>query len=231
MTGIDELGDQVLYPRDADATARADLSAIARVHDYPKGNILFYHGEPSDAVYIVLAGKVKISFISEEGREVILAVMRPGGVFGLVGALDAAARHVGTAITITDCRLAKVPREEYLAWFDRHPRIHRPMLGDFARMLACAYEKIAQQALYSVKDRLLAVLIEIARADGRLGEGEAVEFIRPTHQELADMVGTTRVVVSRLLKELIEEDEALAERSGKVIRVSLRRVELAEAGM
>ncbi|HUG42311.1 MAG TPA: Crp/Fnr family transcriptional regulator [Longimicrobiales bacterium] len=226
MTDLHELTETLATLRNSDSAAARQLSAIAHVHDYPKGNVLFYHGEPSDAVYIVLEGKVKISFISDEGREVILAVMRPGGIFGLLGALDNSARHVGTAVTIGECRLAKIPRSQYLAWFDGHPELHRPMLGDFAQMLSEAYEKIGQQALFSVKDRLLAVLLDMARADGRPREGEAVEFDRPTHQELAEMVGTTRVVVSRLFKELIAEHDVLAtEKRGKVIRVSLKKVE------
>jgi CRP/FNR family transcriptional regulator, cyclic AMP receptor protein len=226
--------DRVPSPRDADPDARRELAQIARIHPYPKGNILFYDGESADAVYIVVDGKVKISFVSEEGREVVLAIMRPGGTVGLLGALDDRAAHVGTAITITDARLARIPRDAYLAWFDRHTHLHRIVLGDFAHMLAHAYQKIARQALLPVKQRLLAALVEIARTDGRPGadeEGGQVEFVRPTHQELAEIIGTTRVVVSRLLKELVHEEGAIAESGGKVMRVALKKVVEYEPGL
>lgn len=219
----EDLAADLFHLDEADPDARRELSRIAHAHVYPRGNILFYDGEPADAVYIVMEGRVKVSLISEEGREVVLAVMRPGDAFGLLGALDPRACHVGTASTITDARLAKIPRDPFLAWFDRHPAIHRPILGDFAAMLSHAYQKIGQQALMPVKERLRAALIELARADGRPGPSDLVEFERPTHQELADLIGTTRVVVSRLLKELVEDEPSIAA-TGRVIRVSLRKV-------
>jgi CRP/FNR family transcriptional regulator, cyclic AMP receptor protein len=223
--------DPALMATAGDADAGRQLVDIARVHPYPKGNILFYDGEPADAVFVVLSGRVKISFISEEGREVVLAVIRPGGTVGLLGALAEPARHVGTAIIISDAHLARISRDAYLAWFDRNAHLHRAVLGDFARMLAHAYHKIGRQALYPVKQRLLAALVDIARADGSGAGGDEVEFVRPTHQELADMIGSTRVVVSRILKELVQEDDALAETGGKIMRVSLKKIVPPEAMM
>jgi CRP/FNR family transcriptional regulator, cyclic AMP receptor protein len=224
-----DLDDLVRVMPDADPDARRELADLARIHPYPKGNILFYDGEPADALFIVLDGKVKISFISEEGREVVLAIIRTGGTVGLLGALDDRAVHVGTAITISDARLARIPRDAYLDWFDRHANLHRALVGAFARMLADAYTKIGQQALFPVKQRLLATLVDIARKDGQPERGDdaahgEIVFVRPTHQELADMIGSTRVVVSRLLKELVEEETAIAEDGGKVMRVALSRV-------
>lgn len=223
--------DPALMATAGDADAGRQLVDIARVHPYPKGNILFYDGEPADAVFVVLSGRVKISFISEEGREVVLAVIRPGGTVGLLGALAEPARHVGTAIIISDAHLARISRDAYLAWFDRNAHLHRAVVGDFARMLAHAYHKIGRQALFPVKQRLLAALVDIARADGSGAGGDEVEFVRPTHQELADMIGSTRVVVSRILKELVQEDEALAETGGKIMRVSLKKIVPPEAMM
>lgn len=227
--------DPALMATAGDDDAGRQLVDIARVHPYPKGNILFYDGEPADAVFVVLSGRVKISFISEEGREVVLAVIRPGGTVGLLGALAEPARHVGTAIIISDAHLARVSRDAYLAWFDRNAHLHRAVLGDFAGMLAHAYHKIGRQALLPVKQRLLAALVDIARADGHSdgsgADGDEVEFVRPTHQELADMIGSTRVVVSRILKELVHEDDALAETGGKIMRVSLKKIVPPEAMM
>jgi CRP-like cAMP-binding protein len=81
-----------------------------------------------------------------------------------------------------------------------------------------AYQKIGEHALLSVKERLLYTLLEIAEQEGELGpEGDWI-FTRPTHQELADRIGSSREVVSRVLKELLESE--LLEAEGKIIRVS-----------
>jgi len=223
VSALPEILPTIPFLRDAPADARDELDRMAVCHDYPKGNILFYDGERCDTVYIVLDGRVKISLISEEGREVILAGIRPTGLFGLVASIEGHGAHIGTAATVTHCRLAKIPVEGFNAWLGRHPDLQRPLLSELARMLREAYQKIGIHSLLPVKQRLLSTLVDIATADGEPGREGEIVFVRPTHQELADMVGTTRVVVSRLLKELVEEDEAI-ESSGKVMRVSVQKV-------
>jgi CRP/FNR family transcriptional regulator, cyclic AMP receptor protein len=204
--------------------ATAELMRSAGTRRYPKGNILFYHGEPADYVFLVLDGRINISLISDEGREVILATIRQGGIFGLIAALDGGT-HIGSAMAATDCTLAKIPRDAFTGWFERYPQVQGPLAVEFARMLRAAYEKIGEQSLLPVKKRLLATLVEIARSEGRPGQDDDVVFVRPTHEELAQLIGSSRVVISRILKELLEEDDAI-EASGRVMRVSLHKVEL-----
>ena len=80
-------------------------------------------------------------------------------------------------------------------------------------------QRIGEHALLSVKERLLYALLEIAEREGeRHPEGDGIVFTRPTHQELADRIGSSREVVSRMLKELLDSDLLQAE--GKVIRVT-----------
>lgn len=217
--------DTVFFVPKQDPSASEELARVAIVHTYPRGNILSYHGEPADTICIVLEGRLKISLISDEGREVVLATIRPGGVFGVIAALDDGS-HIGTATALTECVLAKIPREAFLSWLMRHPTAQGPLLVEFARQLRNAYEKIGEQSLLPVKKRLLAALVEIARSEGRPATGsDEVEFVRPTHEELAQLVGSSRVVISRLLKELLSEEEAIAAQ-GRVIRVSLEKVEV-----
>lgn len=222
MSELEAILPNVFFLREASEAVRQQLARIAICHEYPRGNILYYHGEPVESIYIVVAGQVKIELISGEGREVTLAVVRPAGVFGLVAAL-AQSPHIGTAVTVTECHLAKLSRGAFMPWLAGHHELHQPLAAELAHLLRDAYEKIGEQALLSVKRRLLATLLEIARAEGRREKEGEVVFVRPTHQELAERVGTTRVVVSRLLKELIQEEEDLKVQ-GRVFRVSLRTV-------
>jgi CRP/FNR family transcriptional regulator, cyclic AMP receptor protein len=169
-------------------------------------------------VFIVLKGRVKVSMVSSDGREVILAVLERGGVFGMIEALDGGPR-VGTAVSLSGCRLAKIALDPFLRWLAAYPEVQQKLLVGFAQMLRRAYSKVGEQALHPVKRRLYTTLVEIARAEGEL-RGDGVVFQRPTHQELADRTGSSRVVISRLLKELlVEDDELLAE--GKTIRLPL----------
>ena len=70
------------FARGADAEAMERLANMAVCHDYPKRNILFYRGEPASAVYLVVKGKVKLLLDNEEGREVVVTLLRPGDLFG-----------------------------------------------------------------------------------------------------------------------------------------------------
>jgi CRP/FNR family transcriptional regulator, cyclic AMP receptor protein len=215
---LDAVLERVVFLQDESAEVRAELAEIAILHDYPKGNILFYHGDPSDAVYIVLDGRVKVTLMNADGREVILAVMQTAGVFGLVEALDGGP-HAGTAITLSACRLAKIPSGRFVSWLHQHPLLHQRLVIGLARMLRDAYEKVGEQALLPVKRRLLSALLDIARSDGQQ-RGADVVFRVPTHQELAERVGSSRVVISRILKELIAEEESLTAH-GRVLRVPM----------
>jgi CRP-like cAMP-binding protein len=213
---------QVDFLQNETMSALQQLMTLATPHTYPKGNLLFCHGDAASAVYVVLSGRVKVSLLSEEGREVILAVIRPAELMGLDAALDDG-RNFGTATTVTRCRLARIDRNAFLDWLQDHPTAQRGLLGELSRRLHFAWEKIGEQALLPVKRRLLMTLIELARQDGTSEAGEAggpVTFVRPTHQELAELIGSSRVVVSRILKELLEEEDAFAA-EGNVIRVYL----------
>ncbi len=208
---------ELVFLQGAKDESQHELAQLAICHTYPRGNILFYHGDAGDAVYIVLRGRVKLSLMNEEGREVILAVMQRGGVFGLVEALDGGP-HPATAVTQTPCRLARIPADRFLAWLRQHPRIHQRVVIGLAQLVRDAYGKVGEQALLPVKRRLYAALLEIARSDGQ-PDGEEIVLAIPTHQELAERVGSSRVVISRSLKELIEEEDLNVK--GRVLRLPM----------
>lgn len=223
---IDAVLSQVFFLRGVSEEDRAALAELAICRSYPRSNILFYHGDPCDAVYIVLSGRVKISLMNEEGREMVLSVPGPGDVFGLIAALDGG-QHIGNAIVASDCQLARISRDRFTGWFEKLPHLHYPLLIEFAGMLRKAYEKLGEQALLPVKRRLLGALLEIARSEGTPSGVDGVAFFRPTHQELAELVGSSREVISRLLKELIEEEDDLSI-EGRVIRLPMSALVMRE---
>lgn len=202
------------------AAGEEDRRALANevtTHVYPKGNRIHHHGEPCSAVFFVISGRAKVSLMNEDGREVVLRTVRRGDVFGLDAALGNAP-YFGTCTVTTRSQLGKIPRESFLAWLRERPNVQEQILFDLARGLRSAYEKIGEQALLSVKRRLLMAIVDLARLEGIPGQRGELSFIRPTHQELAEIVGSTRVVISRMLKELLQEETAITAR-GNVIRV------------
>jgi CRP/FNR family transcriptional regulator, cyclic AMP receptor protein len=220
--------EQLFLLRACDAAAAAEFMGLAHCHAYPKGNLLYYHGEPVDALYVVLSGHVNVSMMHEDGREVLLASVRPPNVLGLVAALDGG-NHAGTAVTGAPCSLARIRRDDFLRFLAAHGELYQPIAAQLASLLRVAYERLGEQALLPVKKRLLAALIQMARDEGfARADGDEVTFVRPTHQELAARVGSSREVVTRVLKQLLEEEEALSAQ-GRVMRVVLHSVVLPES--
>lgn len=204
--------------KEADDEALEELSRLALCHDYPKNNILFYQGDPVGAVYLVLSGRIKITLNNEEGREVIVAMARPGDLFGLASALDGGPQPAN-AVTVVRSRLAKFDGEAFTGWLERNPCTHGALLAQLSGRVRDAYQKIGEHALLGVKERLLFALLDIAELEGRPDpDAGTIVFTRPTHQELAYRIGSSREVVSRLLKELLDSD--LLQQEGRVIRVS-----------
>jgi CRP-like cAMP-binding protein len=194
-----------------------ELAGMAMCHDYPKNNVLLYAGDPARAVFLVMSGGVKVSLMNEEAKEVVIGIERAGGLIGLVPLIDSGAQPAN-AVTIAPSRLARFSGSELLSWVERQAEVAAALRRELASAVRQAYQKIGEHALLSVKERLLYTLLEIAEQEGELGpEGDWI-FTRPTHQELADRIGSSREVVSRVLKELLESE--LLEAEGKIIRVS-----------
>src|SRR4029079_17581555 len=94
------------------------------------------------------------------------------------------------------------------------------IVSALVKMLRGVYERAGMQALLPVKRRVRAALIDVAQNTGVLDDGHEYVAPRPTHQELAERIGSTRVVVSRVIKELLDEDD-LIRMQGTELRVRL----------
>jgi CRP-like cAMP-binding protein len=117
--------------------------------------------------------------------------------------------------------MARFNGEAFLGWTRRSSGAQYALMRELTRRVRELNEKIGAHALMSTRDRLLDTLLDIADAEGESEPGdESVIFTRPTHQELANRIGTSREVVSRLLAELMDEDVLEAD-EGRVIRVPL----------
>jgi CRP-like cAMP-binding protein len=219
MNEIEAILPRVHFLREESEEARRDLARSAIARTYPKGNLLFCHGDPCTALFIIMQGRAKVSLLSDEGREMVLTTMRTGQAIGLDAVLTQQTCF-GACTTLTEARIARIPRDAFMGWIRRNPHVMEPLLAEFSHRLRAAYEMLGAQALLPVKKRLLMTLVDIARAEGIPTRSGEVSFVRPTHQELAELVGSTRVVISRLLKEILEEQHSFEAR-GNVIRVYL----------
>ena len=184
-------------PTQLSAAALALLDPYGRVKGYPKHTVLLYAGSPSPACYVVLRGRLRVYVSAPNGKELTLSRPGPGEPVGDLGLLDETPA-VGTAVTLTPATLLVVPRARFGTCLAEHPDLALSFLRLAAQRMAHLTDLAQSLAFADVHSRITALLGALAQErDGDLG----VER-RLTHQEIADMIGSTRETVCRVMKEL-----------------------------
>ena len=181
-----------------------DLEAIARVtitRSYDKDQVIILAEEEGDSLFIIADGQVKVSIVSEDGREVILSLLGEGAVFGELSVLDGKPRSANVVAT-QDTKLYMLRRADFLQLIYKVPQIAVGLLAELAARLRKTDRKIEGLALLDVTSRISETLLQLADEQGSETKfGVSLEE-RPTHQQLASMSGTTRETVARVLKRL-----------------------------
>ena len=207
---------QSLFRRTSPA-AQADIAARVRMRCMRKGARLMSQRDPSDGLFILHRGRVKLYIHEDRGRSVTLAVLHPGEIFGENAALDGRERGVA-AVALEEVTVLVLPRAELLAHLDRHPETAVPLLMELSKRMRQRTEIIASIGLRDVDARLARVLVDLARTDSPDREEVPIIHHRPTHRELAEMIGTRRETVSRALTQFTRKGWVTAR--GRSLRLS-----------
>lgn len=195
---------------------RRALLQLGRRRRFPRGAALFREGERSDGVFLVLEGRVKISYFTDEGREVVLSVRGPGDLLGELSTLDGEPRSAsGTAMGTVEAIL--VPAEAFLAFVEAHLRVGLVLLRMLSRRLREATRRRIEYGTYDTLGRVARRLLELAE-EGTATRGAGIEIpLRLSQEELAGWVGASREAVSRALRLLRQRGWVATHRRGVVI--------------
>lgn len=197
----------------------SELDAIDRVSItkiFPKDKIILLEDEEGDTLFIIIKGKVKVTTYSESGKEVIFSILNAGDFFGEMSLLDGKPRSA-TVVSMEDAQIQLIRRTEFYRLLENHPRIALRLLEELASRLRKADERIESLAILDVTGRIAGILLQFAEDRGIINNSEVIIKSRPTHQELANMVGTTRETVTRVLKQL--EDKSYIMMAGKDVTI------------
>ena len=184
--------------------SEVDIQALARLttrRRYPKDTVVFFENEQGDTLFMILEGRVRVTILGDDGREVILSVLGPGDFFGEIALLDNEPRSA-TAIAAEDSELLLLQRNEFQGAMSENPSISGALIRVLTARLRRANHQISTLALLDVYGRVARVILDIAREEGRRLKDGRIAFRRATHQELANRIGTTRETVTRMLKDL-----------------------------
>lgn len=198
---------EVPYFQELPAAAIAGLARRARLREVTAGEPILMQGQECAGLGVVVAGQVRVSRSSPEGREQVLRILGPGRTFNDVAAIDGKP-NPGTVTAAEDSVVGLIPREMLLRLIDEYPGVSAAMLHVLADRLRSLVDLTEDSALYSVVARVARLLLRCAEGDQPLVEGVPDACVRITQQDIAALTGSVREVVQRALK-LLEQAGAI----------------------
>jgi CRP-like cAMP-binding protein len=183
-----------------DEPTLASLERLVVERPFPRDSVIVSQEDRGDALFVVSDGKVKVVLYGKSGREVILSVFKPGDFFGEMSLLDNQPRSANV-IAVEPSTLLVLERRAFSDYLAQHPQVALNVLAELSRRLRRADAIIGNLALLDVYGRVARFLRELAKTDGEQSAGSVVIRQRPTQQEIASMIGTSRETVSRALSE------------------------------
>jgi CRP/FNR family cyclic AMP-dependent transcriptional regulator len=164
---------------------------------YPKNVVLITEGDRSDSFYVILSGKVKVFLSDEHGKEVQLNTQGPGEYFGELALIDQAPRSA-SVMTLEPSQLAVVSRENFQRCLAENPDIAVELISFLVNRVRSLTENVKNLALLDVYGRVARTLLNLSSEQ----DDQLVIEERLTHQEIANRVGASREMVSRIMKDL-----------------------------
>lgn len=211
MTAVSTLKGVPLFAQCRDGELE-QLSQAFRQRDYPKNSVILSAHDPGDTFYVLVSGQVKVMLVAEDGREVILSLIRSGDFFG-EASLFKKDSHGASVIAMQDSRLLVLRRDDLYRFLIGMPGVALGLLRSMCARLQEAGETIGGLILLDVTGRVSRFLLQLADEEG----GDRVSAA-PTHQIIAQMVGSSRETVSRTISELSARELISVSKEGIVIR-------------
>jgi CRP/FNR family transcriptional regulator len=189
---------------------------IMGMREFKRNEVIFLEGDAGDCFYLVLTGEVRIFKLSPDGREKTLALIGEGDFFGEMALIDSKARSA-SAGALTKAKLAVLHRDHFNALIYEHPEIALKMIVQLAERLRRANQQIESLAFQDVRERLIQFILQYATL---AEDGSCVVARKVTHQEIANLIGSSRESVTRMLGQL--QDEGYITFDGKIIVIQDR---------
>lgn len=209
---------------DLPANALHSFEEIKYATAYPKGAVLFVEGQSPRGIFVLCKGRVKLSICSTDGKTLILKIAEPGEVLGLSATVSGKTYEL-TAETIDPCQVNFVKREDFLRFLKEHADACFRVAEQLSDKYNTACREIRSLGLsHSAAEKLAKLLLEWSSRSGESNKQEPRLRLSLTHEEIAQMIGTSRETVTRLFAELKKRQIVHARGATLVIRnkVALR---------
>ncbi len=191
-----------------------NLLAHCHRRRYPPKTVVLYAGDQSDALYYIIEGSVSVLMDDEGGHELVLSYLNAGDFFGEMGLFGGTSTRSAWIRTRTHCELAEISYSRFRQAAEEDPQLLFLLAGQMADRLRKTSAKVHDLAFLDVTGRIARTLLDLAHEPDALTHPDGMQ-IRITRQELGRIVGCSREMVGRVLKDL--EERGLISVSGKTM--------------
>ncbi len=183
---------------------------------FENGNLIFLEESEGKNLFFVIDGSVKVTRLSKDGREVILAMLNAGDFFGEMSLLDGQSRSANV-IALEETEVLSLNRDDFLVVLHDYPKIAIQLLKEMTSRLRKSDRQIVSLSLSDAEKRIALCIVRFADEQGVIKNGQVTIPKIPIQQDIANMAGTSRETVSRAMSLLTAEK--YIERSGKELKI------------
>jgi CRP/FNR family cyclic AMP-dependent transcriptional regulator len=180
------------------------VATITSEKVYSRKSIVFHEGDHGDTLYIIKAGRIKIAKVAIDGREKTLCILQSGDFFGEMAIFDNQPRSATAEAIDNDVHLFTISKGDFERIIHEYPSIALRIMQDLTRRIRQINQQVEDLAFKDVHGRVASTLHQLLETEEKT-RGRKLNCLRMTHQDLANMVGSSRETVTRALNRLQTE--------------------------
>ena len=193
-----------------------EIAKLTTTAHYPREAVIYSPEDEAGSIYLLEEGKIKLSKVANDGKEITIAVLQGGDVFGELSMTDGETYDVFAEV-LEDARVCIIAREKFAELVRQKPEIALMLIRSLSERLRNAESQIEDLVFRSVPARVASLMVKLAEEHGRVSREGITIDLRLTHQDIANMVGATRETVTNVLNGL---------RSDGIIDIEQKRVRI-----
>ncbi|MEW6277221.1 MAG: Crp/Fnr family transcriptional regulator [Candidatus Eremiobacterota bacterium] len=182
------------------------LTSIVHRKRQSRGTVVFQQGDPGDEFLVLIEGSVKVELMNAEGKELTLTILQPFQFLGELALLDDVPRSA-TVVAMENATFFVIHKADFYRMLESYPRMGLPIIRQLTRRLRILTDDIASLAFMDAYTRVARKILALADEMGQRNDQGHVLIDQPlTHQEFANLVGTTRETVTKILNEMKDHE-------------------------
>lgn len=210
-----------------DQSTMKRLNTVTSMQEIKKSQPIYFAQDPSNSIFFLKKGRVKLTRTSADGKEMIVALINPGEVFGEMSIIDADER-TDYAITMDECLICAISKNDFREFIEKNPDLNLKLTKLIGFRMRKYSERIEGLIFKDAQQRVITFILNLAEEQGKTIGDEI--FVKPflTHQDIASLTACSRQTVNAILTSLREDDLIDFDRRKLIIKNKNKLLKLSE---